>query len=243
MGVSGVVKQAVEYFGFVPVKWVKRDTGSGLFRLLGTGAVRPRTRPIHDRVAARYNLNSRVGAQPVWEGYGQPCATRTPNQVRTGPTMGRLYTGLVVDCQPSVLVEFGSAFGVSGMFWLAGLETAAKGHLYTFEPNEIWAEVARSNLAAISDRFTLTVGTFEDNLNVLPDQPIDMAFIDAIHTSEFVGPQFDLVAARSRPGSIIILDDINFSTDMRGFWLDLAVQPRIRAAAMLGERVGIVELV
>lgn len=243
MGVSRVGSRTAEYFGFVPVKWVKRDTQSGLFGLLGTGGVRPRNRPIHGRVIARQRLNSSVGAQPVWEGYGQPCATRTPNQVRTGSTMGRLYTGLVVDSRPNVLVEFGSAFGVSGMFWLAGIEAAENGHLYTFEVNDIWAEVARENLAAISDRFTLTVGTFENNLDVLPDRPIDLAFIDAIHTSEFVGPQFNLVAARSRPGSIIVLDDIDFSTDMRSFWFDLAAQPRIRAAAMLGERVGIVELV
>jgi predicted O-methyltransferase YrrM len=129
------------------------------------------------------------------------------------------------------------------MFWLAGLEAVQQGWLYTFEPNEVWASAARGNLSAIGDRFTLTVGTFEDTMeSVLPSRPIDLAFIDAIHTSEFVGPQFELVAARSRPGSLVILDDIDFSEDMHEFWLTLARQPGIRASATLGERVGIVEL-
>ena len=44
------------------------------------------------------------------------------------------------------------------------------------------------------------------------DQRIDMAFIDAIHTKEFVITQLDLVVARSNKNAIIILDGINFFT-------------------------------
>jgi predicted O-methyltransferase YrrM len=94
--------------------------------------------------------------------------------------------------KPEIVVEFGAAFGVSGMHWLSGLRANAGGRLFTFEPNEVWAELARVNLERIHHPFELTVGTFEDNIAVLGDQLIDLAFIDAIHTSEFVLPQFDL---------------------------------------------------
>ena len=83
------------------------------------------------------------------------------------------------------MVEFGTAFGVSGMYWLSGLESNNFGELLTFDPNEVWAEIARKNLSGISNRFQLVNGTFEDNIDAYlgSDRQIDMAFIDVIHTS------------------------------------------------------------
>jgi len=97
---------------------------------------------------------------------------------------------LVQKRKPEIIVEFGTAFGVSGMYFLAGLNLNKKGKLLTFDPNTVWAKLAKDNLSKISDRFKLTNGTFEDNIdNVLPEgQHIDIAFIDAIHTKEFVLP-------------------------------------------------------
>ena len=77
----------------------------------------------------------------------------------------------------------------------------------------MWRNLAICNLSQISYRFKSIAGTFEDNIdNVLPqDQRIDLAFIDAIHTKEFVVPQLEIVIARCSDKAIIILDDINFS--------------------------------
>ncbi|WP_431239116.1 O-methyltransferase [Mycolicibacterium aichiense] len=162
--------------------------------------MRPDPKPIHEKIAERAKITTKVGDQPLWEGYGQGAATRTPDQVKTQPEMGLAYSQLIEQIRPAVVVEFGTAFGMSGMYWLAGLELNGSGHLYTFDPNQVWADLARENLSAISDRFTLTIGTFEDNVGILPG-PIDFAFIDAIHTSDFVKPQFDIVASRSGPGA------------------------------------------
>ena len=103
--------------------------------------------------------------------------------------MGRFFSWLVTNRRPSVIVEFGTAFGVSGMYWLFGLESNGGGTLLTFEPNDVWARIAEANLVAIGRRFELTVGTFEENIdrNLSPGERIDIAFIDAIHTSEFGG--------------------------------------------------------
>jgi predicted O-methyltransferase YrrM len=158
--------------------------------------------------------------------------------------MGNLFANLVKKRKPSVIVEFGTAFGVSGMYWIAGLEANNYGELLTFEPNKVWAEIARKNLSAIGSRFQLVIGTFEENIDLYlgHDRRIDIAFIDAIHTSEFVIPQFKLVIDRLAPNGIILLDDINFSSDMASCWDRIALDSRVKASAALSNRVGIVEL-
>ena len=185
--------------------------------------------------------------QPLWEGYAGNNVgglTRTPDEVRTVASMGNLYTFLVQKFKPNVIVEFGTAFGVSGMYFLAGIESNGTGKLLTFEPNDVWAKLARNNLSQISDRFDCVLGTFEANIDgSLPQgQCIDMAFIDAIHTKEFVIPQLEIVVAKSSCGAIIILDDINFSDNMRECWKEVSTDSRFSASAELGERVGILEL-
>ena len=135
------------------------------------------------------------------------------------------------------------AFGVSGMYWLSGLEGNNFGELLSFDPNEVWAEIAKKNLSGISNRFQLVNGTFEDNIDAYlgSDRQIDMAFIDAIHTSEFVFSQFEIVVARLAPNGIVLLDDIYFSEDMKYAWKTMALSDRVKASAAI-ERVGIVEL-
>jgi predicted O-methyltransferase YrrM len=78
---------------------------------------------------------------------------------------------------------------------------------------------------------------------VLPaGKKIDLAFIDAIHTREFVMPQMEIVLQYSQPGTIIIFDDINFSQNMRECWNDVARDARFSASVACGDRVGIVEV-
>jgi predicted O-methyltransferase YrrM len=90
----------------------------------------------------------------------------------------------------------------------------------------------------------LTIGTFEENIGqVLPaGKKIDLAFIDAIHTREFVMPQMEIVLKYSQPGTIIIFDDINFSQNMRDCWEDVARDSRFSASVTCGDRVGVVEV-
>lgn len=203
------------------------------------------------RIEQRALASQELGRQPLWDGYevlddtdswSYRDASRSSNDVRTSPALGRFFTWVVAQRQPSVIVEFGTAFGVSGMYWLAGIEMNMRGRLLTFEPNETWAKIADSNLAAVGQRYVLTVGTFEEKITqILPSpEKIDIAFIDAIHTSGFVEPQFQAVADRVRPGGLVLLDDINFSADMRSCWEKIRLDRRLAATAEV-ERVGIAE--
>lgn len=129
------------------------------------------------------------------------------------------------------------------MYWLAGLEQNGGGHLYTFEPNGNWAEIADQNLKAVSNKYTLTLETFESSASrVLGEQKADMAFVDAIHTSEFVYAQYEVLRRHMARKSVILFDDINFSDDMRSCWQDIAKRPEIAASATIGQRIGMIEL-
>src|SRR6185312_1258955 len=112
------------------------------------------------------------------------------------------------------------------------------------EVNPEWARIAEENLWSISYRFGLTVGSFEDHIvTALGGRKIDIALIDAIHTSEFVSKQFEIVMSHLRPrGGIVLLDDIDFSPDMTECWTRLAHDPRVSAAFEVEGHVGVLEM-
>lgn len=228
------------------VGWVKKVDGSWLAQHLQGAAVRPASTLFSSRIEKLADQTNRQGPQPLWEGYGANNAlgtTRMPSGVRTTAVMGNVYSWLVRAWQPDVIVEFGTAFGVSGMYFLAGLETNGKGKLLTFEPNETWRRMAVACLDKIGTRFVSTAGTFEATIDdvLAAGERIDMAFIDAIHTSEFVTPQLELVVARCNDHALVLLDDISFSDDMRECWNRVSRDPRFVSSVALGQRVGILE--
>lgn len=236
----------INYIGRkIPLEWIQRDEQSWLAQNMGRDFVKPPIGPLATFIEKRAIITNEQGEQPLWNGYqGAAKATRSSNQVRTQPTMGNLFTHLAQKTKANNVIEFGTAFGVSGMYFLAGLKANGSGQLLTFDPNEIWAKLADDNLQQIGHSYTLTIGTFEDNIDrVLPQgQHIDLAFIDAIHTQEFVLPQLEIVLKHSRPGTIIVLDDINFSKDMEACWQKVSHDSRFRSAVTVGDRVGIVEV-
>lgn len=191
-----------------------------------------------------------LGERPLWEGYRDipdyprsKTKGRTVGEVRSTPVTGSFFSWLAEARRPDYIVEFGTAFGVSGMYWLSGLEAAGTGHLMTYEPNTDWADIAEANLASISGRFTLTRGIFEEEAErTLTPGSVDIAFIDAIHTEAFVMRQWEVLKPFMRPGAIVLFDDISFSEDMAGCWRKVAHMPEAKASAALGNRVGIVEL-
>ncbi len=192
-----------------------------------------------------------MGPQRLWDGYRDiadyPRSTvgaRTSEEVRSEPLMGRIFAWIAAPRRPETIVEIGTAFGVSGMYWLAGLELVGRGTLHTFEANEHWGRIARTNLEAVSTRFQLTLGTFEDNARaVLGHRRVDIAFVDAIHTSAFVFAQYEILKRHVAPGALILFDDIAFSEDMKACWRWLAALPEVHASAEIGDRVGVIELV
>lgn len=231
----------------IPICWVKKEEKSWLSQTFSKDYFKPNASAYSSKIENLAHQTNKLGTQPLWEGYAGnniAGATRMPDGVRTAPSMGDLYTYLTQELKPKTIVEFGTAFGVSGMYFLAGINSNNNGLLLTFDPNDVWAKLAEDNLSQISDRFKLTIGTFEENIDKLLPKGgfIDLAFIDAIHTKEFVVPQLNMVVARSSKKAIIILDDINFTDNMKECWKEVSTDSRFASSASFGDRVGILEL-
>lgn len=239
----------------LPLAWHRRESNSWLRQNLPERALAvpplARTREI-ERIASSINA---LGPQPLWEGYraiyqhkpdvpwAQAAFSRTPDQVRSQADIGCLFAWLAATRRPWLIVEFGTAFGISAMYWAAGLDQAESGRLLTFEPNKVWHAIAAARLAKFSSRAVPVLGTFEDKIvdHLKQNETIDIAFVDAIHTSDFVTPQVELLIARLPPGGLIILDDISFSDDMRQCWRRWSDDPRVTASVAVADRVGILE--
>lgn len=181
-----------------------------------------------------------LGAQPLHALYGEQNGTRAPSAVRQAGAVCNVYAYIVAARRPAIVIEFGSAFGVSGMYWNAALERQSHGHLYTFEINPVWAAVAESNIAALGKRFTLTRGSFEENTAKIPGR-IDVCLIDAIHTTSFVMRQLEIVLSMAAPESIILFDDIDFSDDMKSCWSHIVDASFTRSACVVNRHLGVIQ--
>jgi predicted O-methyltransferase YrrM len=238
--IKNAVHFAVQGSGQMTVTWKRRGTGWLENHLDKPTIPKAQKKLLIEDLAWR---TEQQGEKPLAREYGQPGATRSPAQVRSSPVMGDVFAWLAEQRRPQIVVEFGSAFGFSGMYWLSGLEAAGAGHLYSFEINSIWGEIAKSNLSRIGTRFTLTMGSFEDHVDRVVPHPIDIAFVDGIHTYEWVMAQYGILKRKVAPGAILLFDDIDFPTGrMRQCWEDIAAGSDVLAACELNKHVGVIEL-
>ena len=204
----------------------------------------------HPQIEARAHQTAELGRLPLWEGFADvpdyPRRTsggRSSAQVSVDPETGAFFVWLVEQLTPGLIVEFGGAFGVSGMYWLEGIERAGAGHLHSYEPNKIWAAIAEGNLRAVSHRFDLTRAPFETSAaRTLTAASVGLAFIDAIHTSDFVNAQFATLRPYLAPGAIVLFDDIGFSPDMKKCWRSIALGDSVACSAQLGRRIGVARM-
>lgn len=230
----------------IDLEWINYNTNSKLASIITNESLVVPNSKFTSRIEFLAEKTNFLGKQQLWEGYDviDGKDSRNPNEVRTYTTIGNFYSWLVKKTQPGLIVEFGTAFGVSGMYFLAGLEEIQQGRLLSFEVNTAWAKIARENLNSISQKFDLINGTFEDNISVhlKKGEIIDIALIDAIHTRQFVQNQLDIVLGYSKQGTIIILDDINYSLEMEECWQEISHDTKFRSSASIGQRVGIVEV-
>jgi predicted O-methyltransferase YrrM len=240
-----MLKRLVRAFGAPPqtrlsLTWVK--TGGWLGTHLGDSVPHA---PRKQQIETAADATNRLGPQRLADEYGESGGERTPAVVRSSSRSGDLYAWLVQQRRPTTIVEFGSAFGVSGMYFSAGLEAAEGGHLYSFEINGEWADVAERNIRSVSNRFTLTRGAFEDRVDDVLTAPIDLAFVDGIHQYDFVMRQFEILEPRLSPGALVLLDDIDFKKPgarMGEAWRALAARSNVAAAVEVDGRLGILEL-
>jgi len=124
------------------------------------------------------------------------------------------------------VVEFGASFGVSALYLASAVRDNGGGRVITTELQRDKARLANENFAAagLDDIVELRVGDALETLADLPDE-VDLLHLDGWPTLRL--PVLDLVQPRLRPGSLVVVDDIDLDVgrDINKDFLDHVDDP------------------
>ncbi|BAV08423.1 Methyltransferase domain-containing protein [Filimonas lacunae] len=135
---------------------------------------------------------------------------------------GQLMFRMVNYYQPAVIVELGTSLGITSSYLASGNGKAA---VTTMEGAPAVASVARSGFAALElKNIRLVEGNFdetlEDTLKALPAK-VDFAFVDGNHRYQPTMQYFHQLLEVAHEHTIIILDDIHWSSEMEQVWQEV----------------------
>ena len=119
--------------------------------------------------------------------------------------------------KPATILELGTSLGIGTMY----LSLDNKSKVYTLEGDPKVAEIAKDNFKKLKlKNITLIEGKFEDTLQNSLDsiRRVDLAFIDGNHRLEPTVSYYKSILPYTKDGSILIFDDIHWSTDMEKAW-------------------------
>ena len=118
---------------------------------------------------------------------------------------GDLLHHIALTANARVVVEIGTSYGFSGLFWGAALKQTG-GRLHTIDIAEKKYHSSRQTFAAagLADTITNHLGDAREVLKVI-DGPLDLAFIDADKPA--CRTYFDLLWPKLRPGGAILTDN------------------------------------
>lgn len=161
---------------------------------------------------------------------------RRPKDIALSQTFGEVLYSLVADVAPALVVEAGTGFGVSGSFIAAALSNRSRGQLVSFEIGDYW-HVAERNILKFYHKVRVINDNFENISNhIRASEPIDFAFIDALHDTEVIERQVRHIFGFMRKDGVIVIDDVFNEGAATPALQHLAADRRVSFAATLGTR-------
>lgn len=149
-----------------------------------------------------------------------------PDHMQVPRIEGDLLFHAALSTRARLIVEIGTSYGFSGLFWCAALRHTG-GRLHTIDLSQKKFDASKQTFAkaGVSDVVTNYVG---DARQILPTiaGPIDLAFIDADKPS--CRAYFDLIWPKLRAGGSILTDN---ATTHRTELADYVAYIRARADA------------
>jgi predicted O-methyltransferase YrrM len=124
-------------------------------------------------------------------------------------------------------VELGTSLGIASAY-IGRSRSLEK--LYSFEGNgELAARAEALHKRLMIDKVQVIKGNIDDKLPTFLDGvgTIDLAIIDANHTSEALAHYFQLLKSKMEAHSIIFIDDIRWSRDMYSGWQELSQRSEV----------------
>ena len=129
--------------------------------------------------------------------------------------------------QPKTILELGTSFGITTSYMAAG---NAKAKIYTIEGSPAIAAIAAKTFNRVGlKNIELTEGDFNNTLPALLTKlnTIDLAFIDGNHLKDPTLDYFQQLLNHSTTSSILIFDDIHWSTEMESAWAIIQQHPSV----------------
>jgi predicted O-methyltransferase YrrM len=135
--------------------------------------------------------------------------------------MQRLLFDAARGCK--VVLEFGTFFGVSTAALAFGM---GSGRLVTIEADPTLASIAREHLDALGIGWVeVKQGTFDEVLQSLDVDGIELVFDDGDHTGHGERRRLEQVLARCSNRARFIWDDIRWSKKMLDWWKEVSQRP------------------
>ncbi len=140
----------------------------------------------------------------------------------------RLLYRLVNYFKPYLMLELGTSVGISAMYQSIG---NAEGKLITIEGCENTAAKAQQTFNALAGQNILLVNDEFDNALdkvFLEHDSIDYVFIDGNHRKEPTLKYFEQCLKQSHAKTVFIIDDINWSHEMREAWQSIQQHQQVK---------------
>jgi predicted O-methyltransferase YrrM len=131
---------------------------------------------------------------------------------------------------PKQIIELGTSLGITTAY-LASANPAAR--VTTFEGSTAVAQIAGQNHQLLGlANIDLIEGNFDTQLPKWLEQhkSIDFAFIDGNHAFKPTMAYFEALLDVVHENSILVFDDIHWSTEMEQAWAQISVHPRVTLA-------------
>lgn len=141
------------------------------------------------------------------------------------PEIGRLLYILARSRNAKTIIEFGTSFGISGIYLAAALRDGGGGRLITTEFDPIKAARAQENFraAGLVDLIEIRVGDAFDTLK--GDLAGDIEFLLLDGWKELYLPMLQFLEPRLSPGAIIVADDLAIAPEALASYLEIVRAP------------------
>jgi predicted O-methyltransferase YrrM len=129
--------------------------------------------------------------------------------------------------KPETIVELGTSLGITTSYLASGNNSST---IYTCEGSVAIATIAQHNFDVLKlKNIELIRGDFDQTLRPLLSKinKIDLAFVDGNHRKEPTLAYFSQLLNHSTNSSILIFDDIHWSTEMEAAWKEIQSHPEV----------------
>ncbi len=140
---------------------------------------------------------------------------------------GNVLYAITHEFQPHQIVELGTCLGIGTAYLATGAPSSS---IMTIEGSSALAAEAIKNMEALGiTSVTQIIGNFDDKLGetLSTIEKVDLAYIDGNHRYEPTMRYFHQIMEKSHAGTILIFDDIYWSTEMTQAWEEIKADPRI----------------